>query len=83
MSKRPERLQYVGKQGDYILGVPRRNLDERDLRRLSDEQLVEIMTSHPVTGKALYVEPEQKTEEPPSKDESDGGDKTSKKSKGR
>lgn len=70
MSKRPERLTYTGKQGESFAGVPRRNLDEQDIARLSDATLAEITTPHPGTGRPLYREPkseakaESKHEEP-------------------
>jgi len=64
-SKRPDRLHYTGKHGEFFVGVPRRNLTERDIARLSDEQLADITAENPATGKALYVAPKAKPEQKP------------------
>lgn len=57
MATRPTKLIYQGKPAPatiaYFHGVPARDLDERDIRKLSDARLAEITGGkHP-----LYVEP--------------------------
>lgn len=50
--ERPKRLYYVGE--GFFPGVPRRDLDERDIARLPDRRLAEITAKHPKSGKAAY-----------------------------
>lgn len=52
MSDRPKRLYYTGRGA--IPGVPRRDLEERDVARLSDAKLVDVMGKHPRSGRATY-----------------------------
>lgn len=67
MSTRPERLHYTGRHGEFFVGVPRRNLDARDIAQLTDAQIADITAPNPATGKPLYVAPEPKKEAPPKR----------------
>lgn len=73
MSQRESTLYYVGEPGLYIAGVPRRDLEERDIARLSDDQYQDSTHKGP-NGKPLY----QKTK-PASQQEADQGDHETKK----
>ena len=64
MSKRPERLQYTGRHGEYFVGVPARDLDETDIAALSDAQIADITANNPTTGKPLYREPAKRGDAP-------------------
>ena len=46
--------QYQGTRGEFISGIPARDLTERDVARLSDEQL-EQLTTKGSDGKQLYT----------------------------
>lgn len=54
---RPERLVYTGGGKAFRFGVPARDLEAKDIRRLSDRTLAEITAPSPATGRALYEEP--------------------------
>jgi hypothetical protein len=44
-----------GKGRYYLPGVPRRDLDERDIARLSDEDYEAVKSAKQPNGSALYV----------------------------
>lgn len=51
---RPERLTYTGTGREWFPGVPVRDLEADDIAALSEEQVAEITTPNPDTGRALY-----------------------------
>lgn len=63
MARRPEKLRYTGdvdargKPLRFFYGVPARNLDEKDIAKLTDEQVKDIMADPKNGSGALYVEP--------------------------
>lgn len=73
MSQRESKLYHVGEPGLYIAGVPRRDLEERDIARLSEDQYRDATHKGP-NGQALY----QKTK-PSRQQEADHGAQETKK----
>lgn len=57
---RPTKLIYQGKQDEHFIGVPMRDLDERDLAKLSDDRIKEIMGGK----RPLYAEAKPTKAEP-------------------
>ena len=47
--------EYQGKRGEFFPGIPARDLAERDVARLSRDQLKAIDTAKGLDGKPLYV----------------------------
>ena len=60
--------QYQGKRGEFFRGIPARDLSERDVARLSKEQVKTIETAKGLDGQPLYV----KKSEPKKQDDQKG-----------
>lgn len=54
MSERPSRLFYAGDGSAFVVGVPRRDLDGREVARMTDQQYRDATEPHPETGRRLY-----------------------------
>jgi hypothetical protein len=59
--------------GAFLQGVPKRDLTQKDVDRLTGAQRADAFTPHPGTGKTMYtaVKPEPKSE---TKADKKGGD---------
>lgn len=74
MSEGPVRLYYTGR--GFIPGVPRRDLHDADLARLSERKLAEATAKHPRSGHATYqvTEPASRKHGKPPKQPAGDGD---------
>lgn len=59
--------------GEFLRGVPKRDLTQKDVDRMTGQDRADAFSPHPLNGKTLYtaVKPEPKTE---TKADKKGGD---------